>query len=106
MSDDKRIHQRFSVERDVSIRLSSGNVIRGLTRDLSFGGSFIECDTSMLQLEEECYLAIGLENDLDIIEIFSDIRYSTEDGVGCRFLTFNFRYYQFLTHYALHPFSS
>jgi len=101
MNDDKRGDQRFPIQRGVEIRLLSGAIIYGVTRDLSFGGSFIECDTTVLKGGEECYLSVMLENDEKSAEIFSDIRYYTETGVGCHFLTFDSGYYQFLTNYSL-----
>ena len=99
---DKRVHQRFLIQRGVRIKLFSGRVICGVTRDLSFSGSFIECDATGMQSGDECYLSLVLENDEVFAEIFSNIRYSNKDGVGCHFLTFDSGYYQFLTNYSLH----
>ncbi len=101
MRDDKRIDRRFPIQRGVEIRLVSGDIIYGVTRDLSFSGSFIECDTTGFEAGEECYLAVMLENGKKSAEIFSDIRYFTESGIGCHFLTFDSGYYQFLTNYSL-----
>ncbi|MDA3833765.1 MAG: PilZ domain-containing protein [Spirochaetales bacterium] len=98
---DNRNHQRFLIQRRVQLRTSSGHVVPGMTRDLSFGGSFIECDTANLQSGEECTLLIMLDDGAGSIEIFGDICYSNNHGVGCQFLTFDSEYYQFLTHYSL-----
>jgi hypothetical protein len=99
--NDHRSDQRFSIERNVRIKLPSGRIVRGVTRDLSFGGSFIECDVTYLHSGDECYLSVALENDDVSAEIFSLIQYSNKHGIGCHFLTFDSGYYQFLTNYSL-----
>jgi hypothetical protein len=101
MTDDKRSDKRFAIERGVELRFPSGLILHGVTRDLSFSGSFIECDTTGLQVGGECYLSVMLENNEKSTEIFSAIRYQNAEGVGCHFLTFDSGYYQFLTNYSL-----
>ncbi len=98
---DNRTQERFEIKRGVQIKLSSGTVVHGITRDLSFSGSFIECDTTDLHFIAECHLLVSLGTDEESAEIFSDIRYYDEDGIGCHFLTFDSGYYQFLTNYSL-----
>lgn len=101
MANEKRATQRFAIQRSVEIKLLSGTIVSGVTRDLSFAGSFIECDTSNLQECGECYLSVTLENGDKSAQIFSEIRYHNDHGVGCHFLTFDSGYYQFLTNYSL-----
>ena len=99
MRNNDRNDQRIFIERDVQIKLPSGRVVCGVTRDLSFGGSFIECDTTFLHSGDDCYLSVELENDGVFAEIFSTICYRNKHGIGCHFLTFDAGYYQFLTNY-------
>lgn len=101
MMDENRTHKRFAIQRGVEIRLASGYRVSGVTRDLSFGGSFIECDTTNLHSGDECTLSVNLDGEGTAVEIFSDIRYHNEYGVGCHFLTFDTGYYKFLTNYSL-----
>lgn len=101
MNNDKRFDQRFLIQRGVRIKLPSGTIVCGVTRDLSFSGSFIECDTRGLCSGDECYLTVFLENDEESAPIFTDIRFLDKDGIGCHFLTFDNGYYQFLAKYSL-----
>lgn len=100
---DKRKHPRFLIQRHVQLTLSSGRMVVGVTRDLSSGGSFIECDATDLRPGDEFTLSVLLDDGNGSIEIRGDIAYKTRRGVGCHFLTFDSGYDRFLSQYSLHP---
>lgn len=98
---DKRKHPRFLIQRYVQLKLASGRIVVGVTRDLSAGGAFIECDTTMLRPGDAFTLSILLDDGGGSIEILGDIAYRNRRGVGCYFLALDSEYAQFLSHYSL-----
>ncbi len=94
-----RDNERVLLKKFALLKLKNGTTIEGQTRNMSVGGAYIEYEADIELLEgTECNIQITLdEENKDLTaEIYANIMYRDDDGVGCRFLKVNAIYYQFI----------
>lgn len=96
---DRRNYERRLIQKFALLKLANGLILEGLTRELSVGGGFIECnpgvDTVLIE-GEECTIVLSLENEGLTTEIYGSISHTDPQGIGFNFLKINLAYYQFI----------
>lgn len=96
---DRRNYERHLIRKFALLKLANGEIFEGLTRDMSMGGAFIECESNIdLTRGMECSIRLILKEGEEemITEISGAICYSDSRGLGCTFLRINSTYYQFI----------
>lgn len=99
MSSNRRNYERLLIRRYALLKLTNGEVFEGLTRDMSVGGAFIECDPDIdLSEGTECSINIALDetDPEETTEIYGTISHCGSDGLGFNFLKVNSVFYQFI----------
>lgn len=99
MSSNRRTYERLLIRKYVLLKLANGEVLEGLTRDMSVGGAFIECEPDIdLSEGTECSISMALdETDTEkTTEIYGTISHCGSDGLGFNFLKVNSVFYQFI----------
>ncbi len=81
---ERRRNQRFSAQKCVGIKCPGGKTLIGWTRDVSFGGLFVELDMT----DPPAHALVQLEVRIEDEEIGSDLRIPvaitrrSRDGIG------------------------
>jgi len=88
VSIDNRKHQRLSVELPVAIRFEDGTEVKGISKNISFSGSFIQHDPrSQIAVNTSCTVTFILQDGSEpmMIKFKANIVHANQDGVGVEF---------------------
>ena len=88
VSIDNRKHQRLSIELPVTIHLEDGTEVSGISKNISFSGSFIQYESaSQIAADSSCTVTFILQEGSDpiMIKFKASIVHSKPEGVGVEF---------------------
>lgn len=81
---EKRIFSRLDAEVGVEVE-TTGQTLRGQTRNISCGGLFLQVDTKKISDQDELKMVIHLPNSQKPIKMVGEIRRSESDGLAVKF---------------------
>jgi len=87
-SIDNRKHQRLPIEIPVVIHLKDGADIKGITKNISFSGAYIQDDLmSQIAADTNCTVTLILQDGTDptMIKFKATIIHSNQEGIGVEF---------------------
>ena len=90
VASNDRKHTRLSIQISAEIRMDDGTIFEGTTRNMSFGGAFVDIETvpENVQLGTHCELRLKLgasEQPLNV-PVKSKLVRTTTEGLGVEFL--------------------
>ncbi len=86
---EKRKNVRYHIELDAVITLQDNTSIKGKTKNLSFGGSYLNCTDAISMPEgNTCFLELHLKGtpQQNVIKFLCNIIHVQDDGVGLQFI--------------------
>ena len=86
---NRRDYERMLIRKFALIKLASGEIIEGQTRNMSEAGAFVECNPSFsIPNGTECTIQLVLDenNSEQTTDIQGSISHSEDDGLGLKFL--------------------
>jgi hypothetical protein len=86
----KRKNTRYPIELDAAIILPDKSTVRGKTKNMSFGGVYMNCvDSKSLPEGQSCYLELSLEGppNSTVIKFYAKILHVEEVGAGLKFIS-------------------
>jgi hypothetical protein len=89
---EHRKHTRIPLQLTAEIRSSNGEIFKGGTKNISFGGTFLQIPNSAkLKQGEHCYFSIILQEEAErlSIDFNSEVIYIQRSGIGLRFISIN-----------------
>lgn len=87
-----RKHTRLPLELTAEIKASNGEVYKGGTKNISFGGAFFKIsDLAKLKQGERCNFSIILQEEVErlSIDFNSEVVHVQSSGIGLRFISIN-----------------
>lgn len=90
MREEKRKHKRLNLNLKAKLKHEGGLVLHGITRNISFGGVFIELD-AVPQVCKDDYFSLVL---LGKVEFTCRVIHSNADGIGFKFDYILIKYYE------------
>ncbi|NDY43100.1 PilZ domain-containing protein [Dissulfurirhabdus thermomarina] len=94
---ERRKNTRVPLKIEAELRLSDGTVHKGVTENMSFGGTFLKWPgLAGISEGDPCVFALVLQPEPHpwVIEIESRVIHVQEDGVGLQFLSVDYEGYQ------------
>ena len=90
MKKEHRKHKRLSLTLKSKLMRDGGLVLNGTTRNISFGGAFIELE-NVPQVYKDDYFSLTL---LGRVEFTCRVMHSNPDGIGFKFDFILIKYYE------------
>ncbi len=88
--EERRKHLRLPLSFKANLKLPDGTVLKGQTRNVCFGGTFVEFD-AIPQVKKHEYFSLVI---LPRIEFTCRVIHTKPDGIGFEFNFILIRYYE------------